>query len=83
MGTAKEIIVTKTPDQLTQEWTAFKNLEDMCNQICYRPSIRAISGFKGTRKCSNRQSRAELTVLADAYDEYQAARGDDRRAYRS
>ena len=55
-------------DALVAKHTAFKSLEQVANQPCYFPSLRV----------SNRERK----IVADAYDKFQAARGDRRRASR-
>lgn len=62
-------------DKLTAKHTAFSTMQKMLNaKGGYRPTLRTQSAATG---------RDELGLLADAYDAYQAARGDSRRAYRS
>jgi hypothetical protein len=53
-------------DALVQQHTAFKSLDEMCNQINYFPSLNA--------KFHQR--------IADAYDTEMERRGDARRAHR-
>lgn len=62
-------------DQLTAKHTAFSTMQDLLEaKGGYFPSLRAQSADT---------DREELGLLADAYDAYQAARGDSRRAHRS
>ena len=79
----KVIHTARTIDEICARWTVFKSVEELANQLGgYRPSIRCESGFSRKRK-ENAQECHELTALANAYDAYQIARGDKRRAYRS
>lgn len=56
-------------DALVRDNTGFSSLDDMLNAAGhYRPSCDV--------------SRANMRAIADAYDAAQAARGDERRAYR-
>ena len=62
-------------DALTAKYTAFKSIQEMLDaKGGYFPSLRTESAHTG---------RTEIARLADAYDAYQSARGDPRRAYRS
>jgi hypothetical protein len=64
-------------EQLVRKYTASKTLDELLNAAGgYRPSIRCLSA-------RTEEERAELTLLADAYDTAQELRGDPRRAYRS
>jgi len=64
-------------DQLTAKYTAFRTMQEMLNaKGGYSPSLR-------TQSAATYQERIELGLLADAYDAYQGARGDPRRATRS
>ena len=59
----------ETIDQLIARRTGFSSLDDMLNaRGGYRPSCDV--------------SRLEMELIADAYDAAQAARGDERRAFR-
>jgi len=59
-------------------FTAFSSFEAMVNaEGGYRPTIRCYD-----ERVFSAAERAELVELADAYDAFQAARGDERRAYR-
>lgn len=67
-----EYINTVNLDAITKRHSGFDCFEDMLNADGgYRPTIRIDGRFK-----------AELKVLADAYDNAQETRGDARRAYR-
>jgi len=58
-----------TVDALTAKHTAFKSLADMANAAGgYFPTLYVF--------------RYEVKVIADAYDKFQANRGDRRRASR-
>ena len=62
-------------DQLTAKHTAFSTMQELLEaKGGYFPSLRTQSA---------RTDREELGQLADAYDAYQHARGDARRAFRS
>ena len=64
-------------DELTAKHTASRTMQEMLDaKGGYFPSLRTASS-------RTRIDRQELTRLANAYDAYQAARGDARRAYRS
>jgi len=68
---------TISDDQLAAKHTAFRSMDDLLNaKGGFYPSLRIQSSKKA-------QDREELGRLADAYDAYQAARGDARRALRS
>jgi hypothetical protein len=63
-------------DAATRKHTAFGSMEEMLNAgNCYRPTF-------ATYSAPNLAERIELGRLADAYDAYQHARGDKRRAIR-
>lgn len=67
---------TMNDDELTAKYTAFASMQELLTaKGGYRPSLRCESA-SGTRG-------RDLTQLANAYDAYQAARGDSRRAFRS
>jgi hypothetical protein len=55
-------------ESLVRELTAFKTMQEMCDAVNYRPTIRI--------------TNADRAALADAYDDFQRSRGDDRRAFR-
>ncbi len=62
-------------DQLTAKHTAFTSMQELLEaKGGYYPSLRTQSAII---------DRDELCVLANAYDTYQQARGDSRRACRS
>lgn len=63
-------IITPRIEQLATSLTVSTSFEALCNaQGGYRPTLRPDLG-------------PEDAELADAYDAYQAARGDVRRAFR-
>ncbi len=66
-------------ERVVREYTVAPTFADLCGPLgsSYFPSLRTHTGFRGIRG-----SAADLTRLADAYDAFQAARGDRRRAYR-
>lgn len=70
--------IARSIDQLVAMHSGFTSLVDLVEgaHISYRPSLATHH-----RNCDD-QERAELTLIADAYDAAQAARGDGRRAYR-
>jgi hypothetical protein len=55
-------------DAICRYYTAFASFADLLDAPRYRPSVDI--------------SQPDLLTLADAYDQAQAERGDDRRAYR-
>ena len=58
-----------TIDGLVKKHTAFDTLAEMCDGGGrYRPTLYTF--------------RREVKIIADAYDQYQAKRGDNRRASR-
>jgi hypothetical protein len=58
-----------TVDALTAKHTAFKSLAEMANAVGgYFPTLYTF--------------RREVEIIADAYDKFQANRGDRRRASR-
>ena len=61
-------MIAATLDALVARNSAFRDMADLLSQPHYRPSL-------DMREAWARQ-------VADAYDQAQAARGDDRRAYR-
>lgn len=64
-------------EELVRKYTASKTLDELLSAAGgYFPSIRC-------KSAKDAQERAELTLLADAYDTAQELRGDPRRAYRS
>ena len=67
-------------ERVVREYTMAPTFADLCGPLgsAYFPSLRTETGFRGIKG-----SAADLTRLADAYDAFQAARGDRRRAYRS
>lgn len=74
--TRKAETMTLNDDQLTTKHTAFKSMQDLLEaKGGYFPCLRTQSG--ATRDLE------ELGRLADAYDAYQHARRDSRRAYRT
>lgn len=63
-------------DTLTKQLTCFESLQDMQDASGgYRPSLH-------TSEHNDQGDRLALLRLADLYDMAQAARGDERRAYR-
>lgn len=65
-------------DRLVRKHTAATSLADLVEPGGgYRPTLYATTGLRGVRN-----SRRELTALANAYDAAQAAAGDPRRAHR-
>lgn len=63
-------------DQITKQWTAFESFADMLDAAGgYRPSLRADGAPKAAQQA--------FDEMAEAYDRVQAARGDERRAYRN
>jgi len=69
--------MTNRLDKICQRHTAFASFEHLVDASRrYHPTIRY-----GAIGLSDKE-REDLRLLADAYDLFQAARGDDRRAYR-
>lgn len=63
-------------DELVRLHSGFDSMLDMVqSHDSYRPSL-------ATKRGKDEGERAELTLIADAYDAAQEARGDARRAYR-
>lgn len=63
-------------DQLTAKHTAFATMQDL---------LEAKGGYFPSLRCESARGpeAEELCRLANAYDAYQHARGDSRRAHRS
>lgn len=61
-------------DTITQKLTAFSSFSEMVFETSksYRPSMNVTDPEYGI----------EFMILADAYDQAQAKRGDERRVYR-
>ena len=66
-------------DNLTRDLTLWPSFDDMLNAVAYRPTL-AVRPYNRSHDEIRRAARTE--ILADAYDAAQAARGDERRAYR-
>lgn len=65
-------------DQIVRNCSAFDSFQALVDAAGgYRPTIRCYDEL-----CHNAAERHDLVILADAYDAFQAARGDERRAYR-
>lgn len=70
-------------DQLVAKHTAFKNMDELLGaKGGYYPTLRTQSANDDHPQLQPSE-REELGRLADAYDAYQHARGDSRRAHRS
>lgn len=68
-------------DGIARKYTAFASFNALLNaEGNYRPSLAC----KKRSGCGPKPNRMEfnMVVLADAYDRFQAQRGDTRRAYR-
>jgi len=65
--------LTVDTDRLARKYTAFTSLAQLCKHRV--PSLR-------TETAPSANDRLELRLLADAYDEHQAKRGDPRRVER-
>ena len=59
-------------DELTRSHTAYRTFGELCRN---RPTLRVVRG-------DGEERRLEVAFLADAYDAFQAAGGDARRAVR-
>lgn len=71
---------TSVLDNLTRDLTAWGSFDAMLNAGGgYRPSLYV---RPHNRSHAEVRRAARTEVLADAYDAAQAARGDERRAYR-
>ena len=72
-------MTTEYLNRITQELTCFASFDELLNAAGnYRPSIYL---SKGGVVCNAAINRAKID-LALAYDDAQAARGDERRAFR-
>lgn len=67
--TAHTDVRVETLDSICAELTAFPSFGDL---------LAAKGGYRPTMDCSQKK----LVMLADCYDDVQAAAGDPRRAYR-
>lgn len=74
-------------DCIVRRHTAFRDFHEMTEgSPDYRPTLRApkveahLRGLRAGQEVAVQAT--EITLLADCYDTYMAARGDARRAYR-
>jgi hypothetical protein len=78
MTTREPVLTMSHLDVIVRRHSAFNSFADLLNAAGgYRPTVRCYD-----ERCHNAVDRAELLILADAYDAHQAARGDARRAFR-